>query len=89
MSSAEHGAPSGAEQGQDRPDHQQDDPQNQQNRVVEQKPHHEQDDAKSDHRRLRYRTDPSRSWVADTHGSRVERDEVEQCSSGSAWPCRR
>jgi hypothetical protein len=49
MSSAEHGAPGGAEQGQDRSEHCQDDPDSQQDRAMDQKPHDEQDDAKSDH----------------------------------------
>lgn len=51
MSSAEHGSPSGAEQGQDRPDHCQYDPNSPQNRAVDQEPHDEQDDTKSDHDR--------------------------------------
>lgn len=51
MSSAEHGAPGGAEQGQDRPDHCQNDPDGPQNRAMDQEPHDEQDDAESDHDR--------------------------------------
>ena len=55
MASTEHGAPGGAEHGQDRPDHCQNYPDSPQNRAMDQEPHDEQDNAESDHDR--YATD--------------------------------
>ena len=56
VSSAEHSAAEGAEQGKDRPHDEQKDPDIPQYRAIDQKSHNQQNNTKSDHASLRYYT---------------------------------
>jgi hypothetical protein len=90
MASTEHGAPGGAEHGQDRPDHCQNYPDSPQDRAMDQEPHDEQDNAESDHDR--YATHPRGSSLVGTHSSQLQTSHPQELPvppAGMApWDCR-